>query len=256
MSETALSVSHLSFAYTGTPVLSDIRLDIAQGDYVGLVGPNGSGKSTFIRAILGLVSVPPDTVRILGIPLERFADWDKIGYLPQQINHINPFFPANVEEIVRLGTVCRKGSAAQNRGAAVFRALSLLGIEDLGKKMIGELSGGQQQRVFIARAVVNNPSLLILDEPTAALDPDTRERFYALLQSLNREQGTTIILVTHDIGTIGRYAKRLLYLDKQVVFYGGFDDFCRSDEMSKFFGDYSQHIICHRHDTDHQHGND
>jgi len=114
--------------------------------------------------------------------------------------------------------------------------------------MIGELSGGQQQRVFLARAIVHEPELLILDEPTAALDPETRERFFAMIQELNGKKGVTIILVTHDIGNIGKYASKLLYLDKKIIFYGSFNDFCLSDEMMGYFGAYSQHVICHRHD--------
>ncbi|HSR37242.1 MAG TPA: ATP-binding cassette domain-containing protein, partial [Desulfurivibrionaceae bacterium] len=109
------------------------------------------------------------------------------------------------------------------------------------------LSGGQQQRVLLARALVGNPELLIMDEPTTALDPETRENFYALLQQLNDETGTTVILVTHDTGSIGRYASRLLYLDKRVIFDGTFDDFCCSPEMTRFFGEHSQHLICQRH---------
>ena len=90
--------------------------------------------------------------------------------------------------------------------------------------------------------------MLILDEPTTALDPETREKFFGTLKDLNEQKKVTLIIITHDIGTIGKYASRLLYLDKQVVFCGGFDDFCESNEMSNYFGEYSQHVICHRHD--------
>ncbi len=242
----------MSFRYAASPVLTEVSFDANRGDYIGLVGPNGSGKSTLIRAVLGLVAVPGRNIRLFGIPVADFRDWKKIGYLPQRLGQFNPQFPATLQEIVSLGMLSTKPAFPKRRRAgerqAVMQALDLLGIADLRKKMIGELSGGQQQRAFIARALVSSPELLILDEPTTALDPDTRERFYELLDALNRSQKTTIILITHDIGSIGRYANRLLYLDKRVVFYGGFDEFCHSPEMSSYFGDYSQHIICHRHD--------
>lgn len=252
MLETILSVRNFSFRYADSPVLTDVSFDVAAGDYVGLVGPNGSGKSTLIRALLNLIPSADRNIMLFGAPASGFRDWKKIGYLPQRFGQFNPQFPATVQEIVSLGLLSAQPSFPRRRTTgereAVTRSLDLLGIGDLRTKMIGELSGGQQQRVFIARALVNNPELLILDEPTAALDPDTRERFYELLDTLNREQAITIILITHDIGTIGRYANRLLYLDKRVVFYGGFDDFCHSPEMASYFGDFSQHIICHRHD--------
>ncbi len=254
MLETILSVRNVSFRYAASPVLTEVSFDADRGDYIGLVGPNGSGKSTLIRAVLGLLAARGQDIRLFGIPVSGFHDWKKIGYLPQRIGQFNLQFPATLQEIVSLGMLSSRPAFPKRRPAgeeqAVMQALDLLGIADLRKKMIGELSGGQQQRAFIARALVNSPELLILDEPTTALDPDTRERFYELLDSLNRSQKTTIILITHDIGSIGRYANRLLYLDKRVVFYGGFDDFCHSPEMSSYFGDYSQHIICHRHNNE------
>jgi zinc transport system ATP-binding protein len=126
--------------------------------------------------------------------------------------------------------------------------LELVDIIDIKTELIGELSGGQQQRVLIAKALVSEPELLILDEPTTALDPEAREKFFGTLKDLNENRKVTIIIITHDIGTIGKYASRLLYLDKRLIFYGGFDDFCTSSEMANYFGEYSQHVICHRHD--------
>lgn len=257
MTQQVLAVRNLSYSYHSSAALDDITLDVSSGDYVGLVGPNGSGKSTLIRAVLGLIPLQGSAISLFGTAISSFRDWQRVGYLPQRIGQINPHFPACAEEIVSLGLLClKKGYPKRIHHEdleRVLHAMELLGIADLRNKPIGELSGGQQQRVFIARAIVHQPSLLILDEPTTALDPETRERFYAVLADLNASRGMSIIFVTHDIGTIGRYANRLLYLDKRVIFYGGFDEFCRSDEMAAYFGDYSQHIICHRHD--HESGN-
>jgi zinc transport system ATP-binding protein len=132
--------------------------------------------------------------------------------------------------------------------ASIDEAMRLTEVLDIKKKMIGELSGGQQQRVLVARAIVNEPELLILDEPTTALDPEARENFFKVLYELNRRKNVTVILVTHDIASIGKYASKLLYLDKKIIFYGSFEDFCISENMTNYFGEFTQHLICHRHD--------
>lgn len=250
MSIDVVRVEGLSLAYEGVDALCDVSFSVEGGSYVGIVGPNGSGKSTLIRCILGLV--PPDRggVSLFGTPLDSFDQWQRVGYLPQGLQHFNPHFPATVGEVVGLGLMAgrnfpRRPSAGD--AVAVERALELMGIGGIRDRLIGELSGGLRQRVLLARALVHEPELLVLDEPTTALDPETRDGFYRTIRELNRVRGTTVILVTHDSGTIGRHASRLLYLDKRVVFYGGFDDFCCSPEMSDYFGPHSQHLICHRH---------
>ena len=123
--------------------------------------------------------------------------------------------------------------------------MDIMGIRD---KLINELSGGQQQRVLLARAMVKEPELLILDEPTVAIDPEMRQRFFDIIMDINRHKGVTVLLVTHDTSSIGKYASKLLYLEGSIVFFGGFDEFCLSEEMSKVFGTFSQHLICHRHE--------
>jgi zinc transport system ATP-binding protein len=157
-----------------------------------------------------------------------------------------------VKEIVSLGLLSTKSyprRITKSDDKVISSALELLGIHDIRNELIGELSGGQQQRALIARALVSEPELIILDEPTTALDPEVRERFFAILKDLNEKKLVTLIIITHDIGTIGKYASQLLYLDKKIIFYGGFDDFCASSEMANYFGEYSQHVICHRHDS-------
>lgn len=245
-----LSTAELSCSYNGMEVLSGISFSVSAGDYLGIVGPNGSGKSTLVRAILGLLQPDSGRVELFGSSLHDFTQWSRLGYLPQRIRLFNPNFPGTVEEIVRLGLPPGRSSGPAGQGAGVGPvddALDMMGITDLKKRLIGDLSGGQQQRVLLARAMVNRPELLILDEPTTALDPETREHFYELVERLNRDVGTTVLLVTHDTWSIGKYANRFLYVDKKIIFDGSFDDFCRSDEMTAFFGEHAQHLICHRH---------
>lgn len=246
----ALSVKGLSFAYNGKEVLHEISFGVDTGDFIGLVGPNGSGKSTLVKNLLGILPPQRGAITLFGTEIRRFHEWHRIGYLPQKLNLTTQFFPATVAEVVALGLIARgkKERSRSSENEALKNALNLLDVLPIRDKMIGELSGGQQQRVLLARALVGEPEMLILDEPTSAIDPETRERFFAVLQEFNSKKNLTTILITHDIGNIGRYAKKLLYLDKRIIFYGGFDDFCISSDMSEFFGPFSQHIICHRHD--------
>lgn len=156
-----------------------------------------------------------------------------------------------MKEVVSLGLISKKRFPKRidrSDYAVVDKALDLMDIGGIKDKLIGELSGGQQQRVFLAKAIVGEPELLILDEPTTALDPETRERFFGILSELNRNRLVTIIIITHDHGTIGEFASKLLYLDKKVVFFGTFESFCHSTGMADYFGEFSQHVICHRHD--------
>lgn len=250
MQEQIVCAEKLCCSYNEGIVLQDISFTAAKGDYVGIVGPNGSGKSTLVQALLGLLPTTSGTVKLFGAETSRFNQWERIGYLPQSLRLLTPSFPATVSEVVSLGLLSHKKFPRRlNRNdlTIVDATLEKLGIHNLRSKLIGELSGGQQQRVLLARALVNTPELLILDEPTAALDPETRTSFYQLISEINLKNGVTILLITHDTGVIGQYASRMLYLDTSMLFYGSFDDFCHSPEMSVLFGEHSQHLMCHRH---------
>lgn len=246
-----LSVKNIFFKYNSIEVLNDISFIINAGDYIGLVGPNGSGKTTLIRTILGLSEPSKGEISLFGYTPSDFKNWNKVGYLPQKLSLFNPNFPATVKEIVALGLLSKKGFPKyidRNDETAINRALKLMDILNIKDKLIGELSGGQQQRVFLSKALVNEPEILILDEPTTALDPETRERFFGTIKEINQNKNVTIILATHDIGNIGKYASKFLYLDKSIIFYGSLEDFCQSKPMAEYFGESSQHLICHRHD--------
>ncbi len=250
MPDRIVATELLSCSYREGRVLEDVSFGVARGDYVGIVGPNGSGKSTLIKALLGLVTIGTGSASLFGIPLADFRDWHKVGYLPQSLHLVNPVFPATVRETVGLGLLSLKSFPKRLNRAddeKISKTLDELGISDLQHKLIGELSGGQLQRVLLARAIVNDPELLVLDEPTAALDPETRGRFYSMIADINRSRGVTVLLVTHDSGAIGAHASKMLYLDKKILFYGSFDQFCCSPEMSSLFGEHSQHLMCHRH---------
>lgn len=248
---TIVTVENLSFRYNSVEVLNGISFDVHAGDFIGLVGPNGSGKTTAIKVILGLLKQIGGIVWLFGTNVNDFREWHRVGYLPQKLTHFNPHFPATVEEIVSSGLFSTKKfpkRIGRSDEISIDEAMKMTDVVDIRHKMIGELSGGQQQRVLLARAIVNRPELLILDEPTTALDPEAREKFFHTLMGLNRTKNVSIILITHDIASIGKYASKLLYLDKQVIFYGSFEDFCISEKMTNYFGEFTQHLICHRHD--------
>ncbi len=247
MSISIVEAQDLGVAFDGRQVLSGVNFSILQGDYIGLVGPNGSGKSTLIKCILGLINPSNGVISLFRAAPAAMEHRDRVGYLPQRMDFFNPRFPTTVREVISQGLIAKKKAGRRVAGEEIEDMIELFDLKGLRNRLIGELSGGQQQRVFIARALVNGPEFLILDEPTSALDPEVREGFFSLLNDLNEKKKVTVILVTHDIGSVGKYASKLMYLDKRVVFFGGFDEFCLSENMESFFGSSSQHIICHKH---------
>ena len=245
-----IETKNLSVSYGQTEALTNVSFTVEKGDFVGLAGPNGAGKTTLIKTILGLLPTSKGEIKLFGKTKEKFNDWGKIGYLPQKLSTINTLFPATVDEVVTLGLLSQKKFPRRitaNDQKRTSETLRELGIFDLKKRMLSELSGGQQQKVLLARALVSNPEILIFDEPSTALDPQSRESFFQLIQKLNKKNGTAVILITHDTGYIGQYANKLLYIDKSLVYFGKFSDFCQDEKMNAYFGKYEQHIICHQH---------
>lgn len=245
-----MCVHNVSVRYGEAEALQNVSFEVHAGDYIGLVGPNGAGKTTLIKTLLGLIDFDTGSIEILGKDIHSFSNWHRIGYLPQRLTHFNPLFPATVREVVGLGLLSQKGypkKFGEEDEGKVRQALNGLGIANLEGRLVAELSGGQQQRVLLARALVSGPEILILDEPSTALDPQTKDNFFELMKALNATRGLTILLITHDVGQIGRFASKLLYLDRRVIFYGSFTDFCLSSDMGTYFGDHAQHLICHQH---------
>ena len=212
-----IAAHHVSFQYQGQPVLHDISCTITAGEYIGIIGPNGGGKTTFLKILLGLLRPTTGSITLFSTPLQDFREWHYLGYVPQRVSSVD--FPATVYEIARSGLTAQCTAAhlhTVDERTATFAALQSAGIEDLAYRRIGELSGGQQQRVYIARALCGQPRVLLLDEPATGIDPDSQERFYTLLADLQHRQHLTIIFVSHDIGTMTRYASRVLYLDRTL----------------------------------------
>lgn len=232
MSKNLLEIKDVTFAYGKQAVIKDIKLEVTKGDFLGLIGPNGSGKSTLLKLILGLLPLQKGKITLLGKEIRHFKEWDAIGYVPQKAASITEQFPASVEEIVATGLLAKKRPPrrfTKEDQKKVRNALKQVNITALAQERIGELSGGQQQRALIARALITNPKLLILDEPTTGVDQESQERFYQLLHALNKK-GITIIIVSHDLHRITSYVTKVASINKTITFYGSHEEFCKHPE--------------------------
>jgi len=216
METSALQFSHVTLGYENIVTTSDLNLTISEGDYLCIIGENGSGKSTFVKSMLGLLRPLKGEIQLTG-------NWKRsdIGYLPQQ-TPAQRDFPASVREIVRSGFLNQMRhrpffTAAEKTAAQ--QAMEKLGIAALQTRCYRELSGGQQQRVLLARALCAAQKLLILDEPTTGLDPVASEELYQVLQTLNRTEQITIVMVTHDVERAVYYAKHILHLGQKTYTY-------------------------------------
>lgn len=228
-----IKCEHTDFGYENHDAVIDLNLEIYPGDYLCVVGENGSGKSTLIKGMLGLLKPTGGSLSVAD-ELKRGG----IGYLPQQ-TAAQKDFPVTVQEVVLSGTLSRRGnrpfySRAERKLAA--HNLERLGIEHLKQKCYRELSGGQQQRVLIARALCATEQLLILDEPITGLDPSAIQDFYHLIKKLNKEDGITIIMVSHDIGNVISQANKILHLHRRVVFCGTAEAYRQSVAGKEFLG--------------------
>jgi zinc transport system ATP-binding protein len=218
----AVAAEHVSFSYGANVVLDDVTFRVAPGEFAALVGPNGSGKSTLLRLLLGILRPRAGEVRILGQTPEALTDRARIGYVPQRAL-LPPDLPATVEEVVRAGRLARRGwwrwpSAADR--AAVDHALRAVALDELRSRRMRELSGGQQQRVLIAKALVGDPELLVLDEPIAGVDAESQRLFRDSLVHLAAEHGATVLLVSHELGAVAEDLDRVIVLKRRVVFDG------------------------------------
>ncbi|QXE00825.1 metal ABC transporter ATP-binding protein [Terribacillus sp. DMT04] len=221
--ESILHINSINFSYENKAALRDVSLDVKSGDFLGLIGPNGGGKTTLIKLALGLLQPNKGDIELFGESVSSFKDWNKVSFVSQKASSFNKAFPATVFEVVAMGLTPKIGYfkrfTAKHR-AAVKQAVAQVDMSDYLHQNISSLSGGQQQRVFIARALVSQPELIILDEPTVGIDHANVKGFYELLHRLNKETGLTLVMITHDLAGIAQHASKLVYLDQQVQYEG------------------------------------
>lgn len=243
-----IEIKNVTYNYGSGDVLKDVSFPIHARDFLAIIGPNGSGKTTLLKVILGLLKPRRGEVKIMGKSVEDFMEWEKIGYVPQKATHIDPVFPVSVREVVAMGILSsrRVYRRRHEEERSISSALQQVGMEEHKDRRIGNLSAGQQQRVFIARALATNPKILMLDEPTTGVDAQTQEHFYDMLSRLNRKEGITIVLITHEVGIINKHVVQVACLNQTLVYHGRHDEFCRSDEFKRMLAN-GHHVVSHRH---------
>lgn len=231
-----VELSDVEFGYTASPVVTDISLAIDSGEYVAVVGPNGSGKSTLMKLMLGLLSPDSGTARLFGEPSSGFDDGARIGYVAQHAS-ASKEMPITVREVVKMGRFPHVGFGrlSQADWDIVDSALETVGMSGFANRRVTQLSGGQRQRAFIARALASEADLLVLDEPTVGVDAESVDAFYDLLEALN-EEGITILLIEHDLGAVTDHAERVVCLNREVYFDGPTAEFVESDALARAFG--------------------
>jgi zinc transport system ATP-binding protein len=260
-----LEVSDVSIKYNGHLAVDRINFDVKEGDLLGIVGPNGAGKTTLFKAIIGLQN-HSGKIKLFGYDE---ADYQPllplIGYVSQKVS-FEPNFPATVSEVVSMGLIpekkLRKGAVLlKNCGYSwnllyqkvgkdsdkVLECLKTAGLESLKDRRIGDLSGGELQRVFIAKALVKDPVLLILDEPVTGVDADAQNKFYNVLKKINTENKITIVWSSHDLEAISKLANRVACMNRKLFFHGEKEEFFSNKELLKTYAESAMQMHMHDH---------
>jgi manganese/zinc/iron transport system ATP- binding protein len=235
----ALDVEQLSVSYDETAVLWDISFSLPKASLIGIIGPNGAGKSTLLKALLGLTPPLSGTVSFFGSPLESIRQ--KVAYVPQR-SSVDWDFPLTAYDLVMMGRFGRMGVmkwASKDDKQAVLNALKAVEMEELSHRQIGQLSGGQQQRLFIARALVQDADLFLLDEPFAGIDLATEKTLLHLFAKL-KAQGKTIIMVHHDLITAQKVFDWLVLLNTCLIAAGPTNEVLTSQNLAKTYGQGSR----------------
>jgi len=227
--EPAVTLRDVSFAFGDRQIFTGANLTVAAGEFATIVGPNGGGKTTLLKLLLGLLRPDRGEVKILGRAPEQGRS--RVGYLPQHARH-DPQFPATVMDVVLMGRLGNRwiGPHSQEDRALAREALGEVGLPDLAERSFAELSGGQQQRTLIARALCSQPDLLLFDEPTANVDSQAEEQFFALMKDLN--QRMTILTVSHDLGLVSQVASQVICVNHNIIVHAA----------SELTGDHLQEI--------------
>ena len=209
-----VSVKNVSFSYgPGTTVLDNVSFDLAENETICMVGPNGGGKTTLLNIILGILKPDTGTVSVFGEKPEKSRI--KIGYMPQH-SQFDSDFPVNALDVVIMGRVNQRlfGRYSKDDRLAALKAMDEMGVDSLAFRHFSALSGGQRQRILIARALTCEPELLLLDEPTANIDPGVQEDFYAKVEELSKRM--TVLMVSHDLGVVSRKISSVICVNRQV----------------------------------------
>lgn len=234
-SSTALWVDDLTVAYHRKPVIWDVALDLPTGSLIGIVGPNGAGKSTLLKAIMDLVPIASGRVKVFGKPYRE--NRQRVGYVPQR-ESVDWDFPVDALDVVTMGLYSKIGwclPVRKKHREAGMEALRRVGIADLARRQISQLSGGQQQRTFLARALVQDADLYLMDEPFAAVDASTEKAIVELLREL-KSRGKTVVVIHHDLQTVPEYFDYTVLLNMRVVAAGPVESTFTTENLQKTYG--------------------
>lgn len=215
MNDVLIEIQNLNAGYDGKTVLKDVSLSIYKNDFLGIIGPNGGGKTTLVKVILGLIKPFSGSIVYKENSLRQ-----RIGYMPQ-VNSIDRKFPILVKEVVESGLMSNKNLTKVERQKKIQQILNETGMETMAEKPIGELSGGQWQRTLLGRALISDPELLILDEPSSYIDKRFENHFFQILREINKD--TAIILISHDIGTLISMVKNVACVNETLHYHPGSD---------------------------------
>jgi zinc transport system ATP-binding protein len=238
--DAVVDLTDVTFGYGDTVAVEEVSLSVEAGEFLGILGPNGSGKTTLLHLMIGLKQPDAGTVSLFGEPTDAFVDGERIGYVAQRATDRGDAMPISVRETVLMGRFPHAGHGrigSEDR-AAVDRALDRVGIAalaELADRPIDQLSGGQRQRTFIARALAAEADLLALDEPTVGVDVDSRTAFYDMLDELNRE-GMTIVLIEHDVDILTTHVDTVACLNRRLYHHGDTTSFLESDAIEEAYG--------------------
>ncbi|MBN1757876.1 MAG: ABC transporter ATP-binding protein [Chitinispirillaceae bacterium] len=244
--EPAILMKDVSFSYGREPAVESVTLTVGHGDFVGVIGPNGGGKTTLLRLMLGLIKPHSGSVTLLGGT--PHATRHRVGYVPQETG-LNKSFPVAVRDVTLMGLAGKRGLGKRFLRADYLKAdimLERLGLSSVKNRPIGQLSGGQRQKALLARAMVADPEMLFLDEPTASIDAAGSDELYEHLRLLNGT-GVTVVLVTHNVGILSRYVKSVACVNKTLFFHP--DGKIDQESVNKTFGcevDLIAHGVPHR----------
>ena len=235
-----VDIKKLTVDYSGIKALDDISFGIAKGDFLGIIGPNGAGKSTLFKCMLGLHTQYNGTIKVFDQDIRDSRKYlSQIGYVPQK-PVVDRNFPATIREVL---------SMSQNTSDSekIDEALQKVWMHELADRRIGDLSVGQQQRVFIAKALVNSPKILVLDEPVTGIDQYNQDLFFQILGELNTKEKISIIWASHDLDAVERLASKVACLNKTLFFHGISKEFFSDDEMLKKYSETSMQMHMHHH---------
>ncbi|ACO04663.1 MAG TPA: metal ABC transporter ATP-binding protein [Persephonella sp.] len=236
-----LEVNDLSVRINERTIIENITFSVEKGEIIAIVGPNGGGKTTLIKSILGFIQPYKGYIKLLGKPPGEAVKTGKIGYLPQK-SSVPKDFPFSVLDVVMLGLINKK-IPKEKKLKKAREYLKYVGMERFENKPYSSLSGGQQQRVSIARVLVSDPEIIFLDEPSTGIDVVAQESFYDFLQRLKKEKNMTIVMVSHDIGVVGRFVDKVAGLNRFLHFYGHPKEFFKKEVLENIYGAEVELII-------------